>query len=172
MINSNKGAAVNLNNYIGNDINKSTADVLSSKIGQDEEDETAIFELQNQLNNVKGKLDQAKFKYEQRQLYELDQQETRLVKRLQAIEEYKKENNNYDQIREQIRLQKQKRDSLNKQEKELEVQMWKVEREKRMQEIAKKKLELERIKEQNSLFAEIERKKKVELEVIDDKVKL
>ena len=45
MVNSNKGAAINLNNYIGNDINKSTADVLSSKIGQDEEDETAIFEL-------------------------------------------------------------------------------------------------------------------------------
>ena len=49
--------------------------------------------------------------------------------------------------------------------------MWKIEREKRMQEIAKKKIELARIKEQNELFAEIERKKKVELEVIDDKVK-
>ena len=44
--------------------------------------------------------------------------------------------------------------------------MWQIEREKRMQEIAKKKIELARIKEQNEMFAEIERKKKLEVEAI------
>ena len=46
--------------------------------------------------------------------------------------------------------------------------MWQIEREKRMQEIAKKKIELARIKEQNEMFAQIERKKKLEVEAISE----
>ena len=82
---------------------RSVAQLHSDKLGHDEEDETAIYALQARLDEVKGQLGKAKFKYEQRQLYELDQQETRLVTRLQQIDEYSKQNSNNDALKEQIR---------------------------------------------------------------------
>lgn len=46
--------------------------------------------------------------------------------------------------------------------------MWEFEREKQMQQIALKKIQLVRLQEQRSYFDDLERKKKLEVETIDD----
>ena len=50
----------------------------------------------------------------------------------------------------------------------LEQQMWKFEREKQMQQIALKKIQLARVKEQQDYVDQIEQRKKLEVETIDD----
>lgn len=49
--------------------------------------------------------------------------------------------------------------------------MWLIEREKKMEAIVKKKIELQRVREQTAVFDEMERKKKLEKEVLDQLVK-
>lgn len=63
----------------------SMADLLAGKLDHDEQDEMAIFTLEKQLSDVRGQLDQAKFKYESRQLYELDRKEKKLKDRLAEV---------------------------------------------------------------------------------------
>ena len=53
----------------------SVADIIGGKIDADEKDEMKIYSLEKQLDSVKEQLGQAKFKYEKRQLYELNRKE-------------------------------------------------------------------------------------------------
>lgn len=46
--------------------------------------------------------------------------------------------------------------------------MWLIERDRKMDQIAKKKIELERLQEERKLFDEMQRKKKLEVEAIAD----
>ena len=59
-------------------------------------------------------------------------------------------------------------DELKKNEDALEKKMWEFEREQSLEQIAKKKIELSRIREEQSYFVEIERKKKLEVETIKE----
>jgi len=52
-------------------VSRELDDILNSKLQQDELDEMQIYTLEQQLKDVKEELNQAKFKYEKRQLYEL-----------------------------------------------------------------------------------------------------
>jgi hypothetical protein len=52
---------------------KSQMTYIDGKLEKDEEDEMNIYLLEKELNEKRGMLDQAKFKYEQRQLYELNE---------------------------------------------------------------------------------------------------
>ena len=56
--------------------------IRSTKMDIDMEEEYRIHDLQNQLQSVQDQLKQAKFKYEQRQLYELENAEKALKNRL------------------------------------------------------------------------------------------
>ena len=47
-------------------------------------------------------------------------------------------------------------------------QLWLLEREKQMDNIAKKKIELERVRQERELFDEMERKKKLEVSAISE----
>jgi hypothetical protein len=60
-----------LSNSEQSDNTKSMANLLNDKIEKDEVDEMAIHGLEKELKDKRNQLDQAKFKYEQRQLYEL-----------------------------------------------------------------------------------------------------
>lgn len=60
---------------------------------------------------------------------------------------------------------------IKKQEQEMEQKIWQVERDRKLEEIAKKKLELKRITEQRQVFSELERKKNMEVNVIKDIIK-
>ena len=53
----------------------------------------------------------------------------------------------------------------------MEQKIWQIERDKKLEEIAKKKLELKRITEQRQVFSELERKKNMEVNVIKDIIK-
>lgn len=81
----------------------SVADLLAGKLDHDEQDEMAIFTLEQQLSDVKGQLDQAKFKYESRQLYELDQKEKNLKDRLAQVHQAQQQNKNYEDLQRKIR---------------------------------------------------------------------
>lgn len=59
-------------------------------------------------------------------------------------------------------------DELKKNEDALEKKMWEFEREQSLEQIAKKKIELSRIREEQSYFVEIERKKKLEVDTIKE----
>ena len=76
----------------------SVADLLAGKLDHDEQDEMAIFTLEQQLSGVRGQLDQAKFKYESRQLYELDQKEQKLKERLAQVHQTQQQNKNYEDL--------------------------------------------------------------------------
>lgn len=77
---------------------RSMADVLSTKIEQDEEEEMEIHNLQKQLASIQDALTQVKFKYEKRQLYELETKEKALQERLGKLRELQKERYSYDSL--------------------------------------------------------------------------
>ena len=91
---------------------KSMADILSTKLEQDEEEEMEIFKLQRQLGDIQGTLQKAKFKYEQRQLYELEKREKELQGRLSKLRDLQKEKYNYDSLTKKIREQKSQIQSI------------------------------------------------------------
>ena len=62
-----------------------------------------IFNLQKQLANIQSALTKAKFKYEQRQLYELETKEKALKDRLVKLREFQKEKYSYDSLNQKIR---------------------------------------------------------------------
>jgi len=88
------------------------ADILSTKLEQDEEEEMEIFKLQRQLGDIQGTLQKAKFKYEQRQLYELEKREKELQGRLSKLRDLQKEKYNYDSLTKKIREQKSQIQSI------------------------------------------------------------
>lgn len=61
--------------YSSGQSSMSVADIIGGKIDADEKDEMKIYSLEKQLDSVKDQLGQAKFKYEKRQLYELNRKE-------------------------------------------------------------------------------------------------
>jgi hypothetical protein len=61
-------------------------------------------------------------------------------------------------------------EKIKKQEKDLAQKMWLMEREKKMEAIVKKKIELQRVRDQTAVFDDLQRKKKLEMEVIDQMV--
>ena len=60
---------------------------------------------------------------------------------------------------------------IKKQEQDMEQKIWQIERDKKLEEIAKKKFELKRITEQRQVFSELERKKNMEVNIIKDIIK-
>jgi hypothetical protein len=109
------------------------ADLLAGKLDHDEQDEMAIFTLEQQLSEVKGQLGQAKFKYESRQLYELDQKEKNLKDRLAQAHQAQQQNKNYEDLQRKIRDQKAKMDKMKREEDMLSQRMWQFEREQQLE---------------------------------------
>lgn len=92
---------------------------IDTKLQLDEADEMTIHQLEQELAQKRGLLDQAKYKYEQRQIYELNEQEKKLKERLQEIEKYQVQNTNYDDIKQKIRDQKHQMQGIIHQEKKI-----------------------------------------------------
>lgn len=90
---------------------------IDTKLELDEADEMTIHQLEEELARKKGILDNAKYKYEQRQIFELNEQERQLQDRLKEIEKHELKNKNYDSIKKQIRDQKEQMNSIKHKEK-------------------------------------------------------
>jgi hypothetical protein len=72
---------------------------IDAKLQLDEADEMTIYQLEQELAAKRGMLDQAKYKYEQRQIFELNEQEQKLKERLNEIDRYQREQKNYESLK-------------------------------------------------------------------------
>ena len=108
-----------------------------------------------------------KMQLEQKQLYDIQEKEKMLLDRLDQIERSKKEEEEYNaMIRQKVveykLLQKRQREEQER----MERQHWNVEREQKMEDFVRKKLELEQIQQKRDYVENIEKRRKVEVEQI------
>lgn len=138
----------------------------------DERERQRIQQLEANIKAQKTELEKSKMKLEKKQLYDLYEQETRLLDRLDEIKRYKEEE---AQINERLRKEvvniklKQKKDEEEK--KNIDRMAWNLERDTKMEEIVKKKLELERLQDNSKYIDDVSKRRQLELEQIDVEMK-
>ena len=138
----------------------------------DEQERERIRKLQAQEQATRQEIQLAKMKLEKKQLYDLYEKETKLVDRLEEIRRQKAEENEYNErIRKEVVAMKLKQKKDEEEKKKVDRMLWNMERDNEMEEIVRKKLELERLQENKKYFDDISKRRQLEIEEIDNEKK-
>ena len=138
----------------------------------DELEKQRIKNLEEDIDAKKRAIELAKMKLEKKQLYDLYQKENTLLDRLDELKREKEEDGQLNsRIREQIVRMKMNQQQELEEQKGIDRMMWNIQRDKKMEEIVRKKLELERLQENTKYIDEMRKRRELEIEQIEKEKK-
>jgi hypothetical protein len=128
--------------------------------------------LEEELNYKREDLEKQKMRLEKKQLYDLNEKETRLYDRLEEIKRQKEEDRQFkERLRQEVILSKLEQKKNLEEKKNIERMLWISERDTKMEEFVRKKLELERLQENTKYLDDISNRRKLELDGIHNEMK-
>eukprot|EP00347_Sterkiella_histriomuscorum_P013166 403365756 len=138
-----------------------------NKILDDELDQGKIQHMEQNLANMKEEIELAKYKYEQKQLNDLEMKEREMLNKIDDLEDVANEDHQWRHaVRDRLIQMKLQQKETEKREKQYEDYIHKMERESEVEKLVRKKLEIEKMREQQELLQELHRKKENELKGI------
>lgn len=99
---------------------------------------------------MKEQIELAKYKYEQKQLNDLETKEREMLNRIDDLEDVANEDHKWrHNVRDRMIQMKLRNQEIEKKEKQYEEYIHKMERESEVEKLVRKKLEIEKMKEQH-----------------------
>jgi len=159
-------------NY-GPEENNPFAQIDVQEMNEDDETELdKIRKMEEELNRKKEEIQKSKMKLEKKQLYDLYEKETRLLDHLEEIKRQKEEEDQFNgRVRDQIVQIKLQQKKDQDEQKKIDRMLWNVERDNKMEDLVRRKLELERLQENTKYIDDISSRRKLELEEIGSEMK-
>lgn len=118
-----------------------------NKVLDDEVDQEKIQHLEVGLEHMKEQLELAKYKYEKKQLSDLEAKEREMLNRMEELGEVASEDHEWkNHIREKLIEMKLRNQELEKREKQFEEYIHRMERETEVEKLVRKKLEIEKMR--------------------------
>ncbi|CDW71250.1 UNKNOWN [Stylonychia lemnae] len=138
-----------------------------NKILDDYDDQDKIKRLEDNLENMKEEIELTKYKYEQKQLNDLEMKEREMLNKADELERAAQEDHEWrNMIRDRMIQMKLKNQEIEKREKQYEEYIHRMERETEVEKLVRKKLEIEKMKQQQDMMDELLRKKEQEIKGI------
>ncbi len=144
---------------------------LQEMDNEDVSEAEKIRRMEKDYERQREEISKAKMKLEQKQLYDLQEKEERLIERMEDI---KREKDEEDQMNDRLRQeivrikidQKKEEEERNK----VERMMWNLDRDNQMELIVRKKLELEKLQENSKYLEDLKNRRKMEIDEIDNEI--